>query len=68
MLKFVPRKSMSDTVRDMAAKLIDQPANSFEDRRYYNIRQMEHLMAEGLLHRNGHTIASKQTIAATFAG
>jgi len=67
-LKFVPRKSMSNTVRDIAVKLIGQPANSFEDRRYYNIRQMEHLMAAGLLHRNGHTSASKQTIAATIAG
>jgi nucleoside-diphosphate-sugar epimerase len=54
-LKFRPRKSMSDTVTDIVTGIKDKPVSELEHPKYYNIRQMERLMAEGLLHANGHT-------------
>ena len=67
-LNFTARKSMEDTVREVARRVVGQTAAELEDRRYYNIRQMEHLIAEGLLHRNGHATATEKEIAAAIAG
>lgn len=67
-LNFKARKSMSETVGDIVKKVIDHPLAALEDRRYYNIRQMEHLMAEGLLNGNGHAVTPKQAAVATITG
>jgi nucleoside-diphosphate-sugar epimerase len=56
-LKFHAKKSMSDTVSDVMTRVIDQPIEEFEHPKYYNIRQMQLLMADGRLHQNGHTTA-----------
>jgi nucleoside-diphosphate-sugar epimerase len=53
-LNFNPRKPMSETVSDVITKAMAQPVADLEHPRYYNIRQMERHMAEGLLHGNGH--------------
>jgi nucleoside-diphosphate-sugar epimerase len=54
-LKFEATRSMSDTVKDLITKTMAQPFSQLEHPRYYNVRQMEHLMATGVLHGNGHT-------------
>jgi len=66
-LKFTPKKTMETTVREIGAQVVGQNLADLEDRRYYNIRQMEHLMAEGLLHQNGHSLAPSQKAATTTA-
>ena len=48
---------MANTVSDVATRVVDKPIEEFEHPKYYNIRQMQLLMAEGRLHQNGHTIA-----------
>jgi nucleoside-diphosphate-sugar epimerase len=53
-LNFKPKKPMSETVSDVITKAMAQPVADLEHPRYYNIRQMERHMAEGLLHGNGH--------------
>jgi nucleoside-diphosphate-sugar epimerase len=52
-LGFQPAKSMATTVRDIMANLIANSVFHFEDARYYNIRQMQRLVAEGVLHSDG---------------
>ncbi len=64
-LKFRPRKSMAETVGEVVTKVMAQPVADLDHPRYYNIRTMERLMAEGLLHPNGHTIAPRAHVAAT---
>jgi nucleoside-diphosphate-sugar epimerase len=64
-LNFKPRKAMNETVRDLVGHLITRPAAELEDPRYYNIRQMERLMAEGRLHRNGSTSPIKLAVTST---
>jgi hypothetical protein len=54
-LNFVPKKPMSQTVRELAVVAMAKPKSELEHRRYYNVRQMQHLMAEGILQRTGHT-------------
>lgn len=53
-LKFQPKKPMSETVNDVITNAMAKPVADLEHPRYYNIRQMERHMAEGLLHGNGH--------------
>jgi nucleoside-diphosphate-sugar epimerase len=67
-LKFTAKKSMADTVREVATLVVARPVADLEHRRHYNIKQMQHLMAEGLLHKNGHAVASEREIAAATAG
>ena len=43
-LKFTAQKSMADTVREIATQVVAIPASDLNHRRYYNIKQMEHLM------------------------
>jgi nucleoside-diphosphate-sugar epimerase len=54
-LKFVPKKPMSQTVKELVVVVMAKPKSELEHRRYYNIRQMQHLIAEGILQRTGHT-------------
>ncbi len=67
-LNFNPKKPMSQTVKELVAGVLATPRSDLEHRRFYNIRQMEHLMAEGVLHRsgytNGHTNGSRHAVAA----
>jgi len=67
-LKFTAKKSMAETVRDVATRVVASRGADLDHRRYYNIRQMEHLMAEGLLHQNGHGLGSNRVIAAATIG
>jgi nucleoside-diphosphate-sugar epimerase len=49
MLRFEPTKSMATTVREVMNHLVAGSIVYLDDPRYYNIRQMELLMAQGLL-------------------
>jgi nucleoside-diphosphate-sugar epimerase len=53
-LDFHPVKPMGTTVREVMDHLIANTVVHLEDRRYYNIRQMEWLMAKGILRENGY--------------
>jgi nucleoside-diphosphate-sugar epimerase len=48
-LGFRPLKTMATTVRDIMANLIANSVFHFEDARYYNIRQMQRLVADGVI-------------------
>ena len=67
-LNFVPRKPMSQTVKELVTVASSKPKSELEHRRYYNIRQMEHLISEGILQptgqTNGHVNGSRQAVAA----
>jgi nucleoside-diphosphate-sugar epimerase len=71
-LKFTAKKPMSQTVTEVIKKAMAQPIAELEDPRYYNIRQMERLMSEGLLNGhgrgNGHVAKPKQTVIASGTG
>ena len=62
-LGFSARKPMAETVRDIVAKVKALPAHSLEQACYYNIRQMERLMADGRLHHNGHSAVALEALA-----
>lgn len=66
-LKFNPNKSMRETVDELMRHIVGQPKNELEDPRYYNVRQMERLMAQGQLHRNG-SRAVIEHVAASLPG
>jgi nucleoside-diphosphate-sugar epimerase len=66
-LNFRPHKAMSATVHDIMTNLISHSIVHLDDPRYYNIRQMERLMARGLLHHNGSSISSPPALAASIA-
>src|SRR6266849_4966380 len=51
-LRFKPKKSMAETVGDVATNVLAQPAIDLEHPRYYNIRTLELLVADGLLTHN----------------
>jgi nucleoside-diphosphate-sugar epimerase len=63
-LKFTPKKPMSQTVRDIVGNAMKQPPSELEHPRYYNIKQMELLMADGHLHRNGNMAVPRGAVAA----
>src|SRR5207253_11493585 len=52
-LKFAPRKGMAQTVDEVIQKSMAQSVDELEHPRYYNILQMERLMAEGVLGGDG---------------
>jgi nucleoside-diphosphate-sugar epimerase len=66
-LKFRPKKPMAQTVREVAANAMKRPAGDLEHSRYYNIRQMERLMADGHLQRNGHMTIPQGAVAIAAA-
>lgn len=66
-LGFKPRKAMSETVRDIVGHLRGSPTAELEEPRFYNIRQMEHLIAEGRLHRNSSNALMERVVAASRA-
>jgi len=49
-LGFRPAKTMATTVCDIMANLVANSVFHFDDPRYYNIRQMQRLVAEGVIH------------------
>lgn len=67
-LGFHSTKPMSQTVSEVIKKAMAQPVSDLEHTRYYNIRQMQRLMAEGRLtgrgRGNGHPIEPKQAAVA----
>jgi nucleoside-diphosphate-sugar epimerase len=71
-LKFDPKKPMSDTVSEVIKKAMAQPVADLEQTRYYNVRQMQQLIAEGSLYghsrsSNGHAAESRQAVVASIA-
>jgi nucleoside-diphosphate-sugar epimerase len=62
-LHFEPAKTMASTVREIMGHLIARSVVHLDDPRYYNIRQMEVLMAAGLLDDGG----DRRTILASAA-
>jgi nucleoside-diphosphate-sugar epimerase len=62
-LHFQPAKTMATTVREVMERLIANSVVDLDDARYYNVRQMQRLMAQGILHENG----SRPTRAAVAA-
>jgi nucleoside-diphosphate-sugar epimerase len=62
-LHFHPAKTMATTVKEVMERLIANSVVDLDDARYYNIRQMQRLMAQGILHENG----SRPTQAAVAA-
>ena len=69
MLKFKPAKPMTQTVSEVIRKAMAHPTSELDQARYYNIRQMERLMAEGSLtgqgRGNGHAAEPKQAAVAS---
>jgi nucleoside-diphosphate-sugar epimerase len=68
-LKFQAKKPMSETVSEVVKKAMAQPVGELEHPRYYNIRQMQRLMDDGVLNghgrTNGHPTELKHAIAAS---
>ena len=56
-LGFKAEKPMAETVRDLVRNCLANSIN-LEDPGYYNILQMERLIAEGKLQHNGHIVAT----------
>jgi nucleoside-diphosphate-sugar epimerase len=63
-LNFHPHKAMSSTVHDIMTNLAERSITQLDDPRYYNIRQMQRLMAEGILRQDRSFVATPQALIA----